>query len=557
MSTLTPISSDVEVAPSVVDYSTSDRQATESVDSGAYEKMVSWLCPRLMQMLETAQDLSDVSGHSRLEKTRPEILFRQASAAAALAWYSEQLEQGSLRASIQSHVRMWLNHWQRTLLPSGLPVSRRHRQSPYLGAIAGQIIQLLDQTNDFETPSLMSDLVGLLGWVAEKKTRICWLEAASICALADGFFVLRETRFRDAAKRRLEMFMALQKSEGWFPERGGADMGRHALTLDALARMHQQLNWQTLGQPLARGMAFAGAMVHPDGTTGGVYSACQTGFASPYAMECMSTVSADAARMAAAYRVRLSRLSGQHLMSWHDDVCAILASRFALSGELGRPAFPALHAGDVNSSKPAHFPKAGLIVHHNRHYHVVVAYKFGGAIHLTWAKQDHVLSDPGIAVSFAHRSRSATRWQPNAHVDVADDAVDIYGILGKCPRDRMPRRNWLAQIFRQRRGKKNARLILPPKLGKRSHAIDYDRLAHDHYQRRIEFLEDGIRIVDQLHCRLRCESAMLQASMYAHANRFVDRAGAACSECEPIIVEGGRHLQITRTYRHGTLVDAT
>jgi len=288
-----------------------------------------------------------------------------------------------------------------------------------------------------------------------------------------------------------------------------------------------------------------------------VYSACHTGFSSPYAAECMSCVSEGASRLAAAYRLRLSRLSGQHLLSWHDDMCALLASRFALAGELGRPKLRQSFGREVDPPKTTHFPDAGLIVRHNRHYHVVVAYKFGGAMHLTWAKHGNVLSDAGIAVSFAHRSRSATRWQPMVHVDVADDAVDISGILGKCPSERNPRRSWWRRLFRQRRGKTNTRMILPPMSGKRSHAIDYDRLVYDHYQRRIEFLEDGVRIVDQLHCRLRCESAMLQASTHAHAHRFVDRAGAAPSNCDPIIVEGGRHLQITRTYRDGALVDAT
>ncbi len=554
MAILTPSVRDVAVTSPEADGG--QATATHLVDSQVYDKMVHWLSPRLIQMLESAQDLGKVNGKSRLAKTRAHVLYRQACAAAALAWHCEKLTPGPQRAAMQSHVRMWLNHWQRTLRPNGLPVCQRHRQSPYLGAIAGQIVQLLDQTNDFETPSLTSDLVAHLSWLADRPTRICWLEAASICALADGFFVLRETKFRDAARRRLEAFMALQKSEGWFPERGGADMGRHALTLDALARMHQQLNWVTLGQPIARGMAFAGAMVHPDGTTGGVYSACQTGFTSPYAMECMATVSADAAKMSAAYRLRLSQLEGQHLMSWHDDMCAVLASRFALAGELNRKLQPQSFGGQDHQPKHVHFPQAGLIVHHNRHYHVVVAYKFGGAVHLTWAGHEHVLSDPGIAVSFAHRSRSATGWQPGVHVDIADDAVDISGVLGKCPSDRSPRRSRLRRLWRQRRGKTNARLILPPRPSQQSRAIDYDRLAHDHYQRRIEFLEDGIRIVDQLHCRLRCESATLHAAVHARANQFVDRAGAASSSSDPIIVEGGRHLQITRTYRHGVLVEA-
>ncbi len=557
MDALIPDVREADPSQAVAVHAADDKKSSKSsISSQVYEKMVKWLHPRLLHILESTRCLGHVDGKTQLSKTSPRIIFHQASAVAALAWYSQKLDHSPQRSAMQSQVRMWLNHWQRTLLPSGVPLSRRHRRSPYLGAIAGQIVQLLDQTCDFETPSLSGDLVRHLDWLADRPTRICWLEAASICALADGFFVLRETRFRDAAHKRLQVFLTSQKSEGWFPERGGADMGRHALTLDALARVHQQLGWHWLSQPLVRGIKFAQTMTHPDGTTGGVYSACHTGFASPYAMECMSTVSADAGQLATAYRLRLSQLSGEHLMSWHDDMCAILASRFALAGALDRQLSPPSSIDISENATHIHLPQAGLVIHRNRHYHAVVAYTFGGAIHLIWTKHPSVLSDPGIVVSFAHRSRSAMRWQPRVHVDLSQDSVDVSGILGKDPSDHSRRGSWWRRLGRQRRGKYNPKLILPPKTFRRSHAIDYDRLAHDHYQRRVEFLEDGIRIVDQLHCRLRCTSAMLQTTVQADARRWLDRAGAASCDDAPIVIEGGRHLQITRIYRNGVLVDA-
>ena len=147
-------------------------------------------------------------------------------------------------------MRCSLIRWQASLLTDGRPASHSVRRDPLTGVIFGQVVRLLDESREFQTPLLLGDIDRFASWVATRRPQTPWIESATLCALAEAAPLVRDSSLLKAAQRRLAVLLERQDEEGWFPERGGADLGCLSLTIDSLARLYVQTGWASLEDPL-------------------------------------------------------------------------------------------------------------------------------------------------------------------------------------------------------------------------------------------------------------------------------------------------------------------
>ncbi len=527
---------------------------TAPLDQSVYLSAARSCLPRWLRLLGSApwshdRVLGPISPHADTS-----LLYRQQAVTLAIATLCELDSQRSDVAYLRELVRASLVRWQLSLGGDGRPLYRRRRGSPLHAAIVGHVLQLLSETAGFQTRMLLDDIEKHLQWLNRRRPLTPWLEAAAVCALADGAVLVRDGDLLEKARNRLGALLARQHDEGWFPERGGADIGRLSLTVDALARMYRQNNWAELREPLRRMLGFMVHFVHPRGGAGGCYGSCDTAFVSPYGAELMAPAFADAASLALVCRRRAAATGPVLSEGSDDDSCAALGASLAMAGANAAPRLP--DQCIYPHEKPGHtrFPGAGLSVFATKAYHAVAAANKGGSLHVTWRNGAADLVDSGVIAVYPHGTRRAAARDPRSRQSVTDSTVTCSGILRRTPtakrRPRSRLRRLIGRILRRKRALKT-----PATIGYGSGRIDYQRLTHDLYDRHITFGEDWIRIRDRTHCRLPCETIVVQAPTPAPEGPM-----GGCGYCNtparaPLFVDGGRSVVITRIYRNGQLID--
>ncbi len=251
------------------------------------------------------------------------------------------------------------------------------------------------------------------------RRRACWVAAhqetgtlANHHALAAlGLFwagrVLDQPRLCRAARQRIEQLLALQHSEGWFPEYGGADPGYQSLTISVLARLAARSGMDSALLPaLRRSVEFLQWFVHPDGSCGGPYASRGTCQLYTAGLELLGDRLPQAAAVAHVARRALS--AGQaalpdderlfihffydRLLSWlfarrRNPRLAEAAPAEQQAGPHASPeAAPAPASAAAATAAPLlaegmrHFPGAGLVVFRRDGEHLVVSTARGGSL---------------------------------------------------------------------------------------------------------------------------------------------------------------------------------
>ncbi len=120
-------------------------------------------------------------------------------------------------------------------------------------------------------------------------------QAVGTAALAWAAKVLRDDSLREAARAKMASVLAVQTSEGWFPEIGFMDPGYTFLTVEYLAMtMDLWDDWSDV-EALCRAFDFACNLVHPDLTLGEEYGSCHNPYLSRTAAVLLSPFSGRAA----------------------------------------------------------------------------------------------------------------------------------------------------------------------------------------------------------------------------------------------------------------------
>ena len=527
----------------------------EELDRSVYRAAAFACLPRLLRMLEPFPWFDKAYSRRSRGRDGDSELYRRQAATLAIGLFTELDRDLRDDQYLREQVRAALIRWQLTLRGDGRPAHRSLRRGLGHAAIVGMVVQLLTESSGFQTETLLDDVARHLEWLIRRPPQSSWLEAELICAMAEGALLVRDPSLLTRARARLHDLLARQDEEGWFPERGGADPGRLSLTLDALACAYRQNNWAELAGPLQRACRFMLHFVHPDGSYGGCYSSCGTGFLSPYGVELLAPEFAEAAVLATVARRRCIRFANERFPAWHDDLYAVMGPRLVLAAT----AAPSQLPDDVSLPHEVvgrtHFANAGLSVFVTDAYQAIVGGRQMSALHVTWRNGEPALDDPGVTVVYPRKFRTSCGRHRHDHTQVTAQAVTVQGVLENSgDKSRRWRRLFAGFAHRSKwtSGGKNPVSMVR---AKGSPPPDCRRLARDWYRREIVFQEDAIRIRDVVRCRLPCQAVVCQASLPEDNEGLVDRDPAGRVGRPPIIVGGGRSVEIVRVYRHGELIE--
>ncbi len=510
------------------------------------------LLPRWLRMLGPVPWL-EPEASTRAKGDDVHGLYRRQLAASAIGLVCEFDERRGGDSHLRECVRTALIRWQLSLRGDGRPLSRRTWDHPLHHAVASLVIQLLSETGCFQTDTLLSDIARHIKWLAARPTQVPWIEATACCALADGALLARDTSLLDVAHDRLDRLLARQNPEGWFPEQGGLDAGKLSLTVDAFARLMHHGGWNDLATPLEKALDLLMHFVHPDGRGGGCCGTRQSAFISPHGVELLASRFPQAAALALVTRKHCRQNGTDGVTAWHDDLCALLGQRIAMAAAHATAELPTACRYPCEDIGRTHFHNAKVSTFSTKAYYAVVSGRKGGALHVTWRSQEADLEDSGVTVVFPRRTATSSRWDARTRYDIDGPTVASTGVLrrparaARSPWDRL--RTWIRRLRFTRRQP-------APHAGQGENAYGCakgNRLTRDRFRRRITFGDDWIRVQDLVRCRLPCRTIIVQSQPPGHPATFVEAAATGQGPHEPIFVDGGRHIEITRVYRNGKL----
>lgn len=530
-----------------VDLAQKSPESVVDCELPAYTAAARSALPRLRHFLE---EPSHFGGNVRLIRraATPETMYRRLSATSAIGMMLEHDPAVRGNELLKDGVRRSLIHWQMSLLCDGRPFHRRAESRHWHMVTADLVAHLLNETSIFHDAMLLDDLGRHLRWLASGPRSAPWVEAALVNAMATGALIVRDVGLLGFARTRLTALLAGQDEEGWFPERGGADLGRLSFVVDSLARLYAHHGWQEVLPPIERAIRFLFSFMPPDGRMGGCFSSCGTEFVSPCGLEIMASKIPEAATLASSARQRCTQWIHDRFAHWSDETVAVMAPRIVAASTAAVRRLPVGADWPWSTNRHFHFPKAGLSVHVSNAYHAVVAARRGGALHVTWRSGAAPLVDAGIVVVCAHSTRTSSSGRLRRRPNVSERSMLCENILTRGERTHDP--------VSDRAGRETGQMSAldhrgdGPSSMKPAHwsAGRVGDLAYDTSSREIRFDDETVTIRDVVRCRLPCQAVICQ----------LPHAGASdhtTTEREPIYIAGGKQVTIERRYRGGELVD--
>lgn len=238
-------------------------------------------------------------------------------------------------------------------------------------------------------------------------------KALIVLALYNVFLATGDESFKALARKRLSELLALQKSEGWFPEYEGCDPGYLTFTIDFLAKYYEKSKDEAVIEPLRRAVEFSSFFVHPDASYGGEYGSRNTFHFLPHGFELMARVTPKAGWMADCFLEALRTGTRSYLED--DRLLGHAACNFlqAYRDFAPRPSPPAeIEREDFTKV----FPEAGLFVKKTGRHYAVVSLVKGGVVKI-FKEGKLVYNDAGLVgrttrgVKFTSQARGDFRHE--------------------------------------------------------------------------------------------------------------------------------------------------
>jgi len=529
-------------------------EATERPHPGAAYAEVARACAgRWLRLLEATPWLPDASAVEGSSRTAAAPTDRHLAATLGLGLLTQIDPDQSGNAYLAFRVRAALVGWQLGLGGDGRPAWARLRPPGATAVEASALILLLADAPAYQTPELLGDMARHLPWLAKRPPAACWREAAAVQALADGGMLLRDGRLFGEARTRLSRLLQRQNPEGWFPERGGADLGRLSRTIDALARLYVEYCWDELAEPLNRAVGFLACFVDPDGNVGGCYNSRGSVFANPYGFELLARDCPAAAALARIARSRCLHFAARRLPGWDEELAAHLGASHALAAVHAVTDLPE-ELPPPSSEPETHFVRAGLSIFRRRSYFAVVNRRQGGAVTVTWPETGTRLEDAGVTVVAPHAILRPT-WAPGTPDSrIAGTRITVRGAL-RATSPRVTRWSRLERwIGRATRG---LRAVLTLGRGRahppgRQPGVGW--WSAPSYHREFTFLDDTVEVRDDIRLPRPCQAVVCQTAGDWGTGSAPDLVPHRTPDFVPLIIDGARHVAIRRTYRGGRLV---
>ncbi|MBX7168265.1 MAG: hypothetical protein K1X74_18150 [Pirellulales bacterium] len=316
--------------------------------------------------------------------------------------------------------------------------------------------------------------------------------------------VTGDSRWREAADRRISCLLAWQSPEGWFEEYGGADPGYQSVTIDCLAKYRRETGADWFDEALHRAVEFSRACLHPDGSYAGPYGSRGTHHFYPHGCELLAAENASAADLADGFLQAV----GEGRQAWFDDD-RLFIHRLANLIEAHLDWSPTRAPAQASQPTWQSFPQAGLAVRHTHDAHTVISAARGGVFQ-HFAAGKLAASDTGLVVELEDRrvavsqlhDRNSSDSNPiaaTAAAHSADGSFEIVRPLHYAPSEQMT--PWKLVLLRGfmltvgRFGRSFVRKLLQRRL------ITRRQVAPIQLMRRFEFRRGLLRVIDtiQLH----------------------------------------------------------
>ena len=528
------------------------RAPSARFDESIYCEVARDCMPRLARMLGPSPWL-EPKGSPRSSRGGPwTASYVRQSAAMAVGILTERDGEWSDVRELRELVRMSLVRWQCELRGDGWPRTRRARLTHGIVITADAVVRLLTEAPSYQTRELLDDVDRHVRCLTRIRPLTPWVEATLAGMLANSATVVRDRALVALSRERLGNLLKRQDPEGWFPERGGADVGRLSFTLDALAELYVRFRWEELEAALVKGFRFLAHFVAPEGILGRAYNSCGWAVLSPYGPELVASMSPETAFVAHTVRARCVSFARNRLAVWDDALCAGLGARYVLATIRRRRGSLANRRDPLEGIAETHFPNASISIHTNEHYRAIVGGRQGGALQVTW-RNGCCLEDAGVNVVFPHRIMTSGRFNRLGRCSVSPGKIVAAGRLasarvGSATRARRTR---VVPIWMTRLGRLIGRRA--ESWGKGLRARKQRARRMDGFSRTIHFGTDTVEIEDHLRCRFPCEAIVCQAPTVVRGNPPVDCGADDPVSRRPIIAAGGRNVEIGRTYRDGVL----
>lgn len=259
-------------------------------------------------------------------------------------------------------------------------------------------------------------------------------ESGSILALYNSYLVTKNNTFKDVASKKLHILADLQKSEGWFLEYGGPDIGYLSLTIDHLTAYYEKSQEIKALEMSKKACEFLKVFIHPDFTAGGTYASRNTQYLIPSGIERLSCVDPCALSLRAVCRINSTNTSGFNLSTFDDRYILQYAYNWMQACNTGsnEASYEAQVRSLFDHTWHIFFKEAGIVVHNNPNGYLVMNLKKGGSYLYFDHKNKHKIIDSGITlVDNAHNVFTSSHYGSGMEYCAEKEMCHTTGVLFK------------------------------------------------------------------------------------------------------------------------------
>jgi len=403
------------------------------------------------------------------------------------------------------------------------------------------VVLLLGESSRFQTTLLLNDLGAHLGWLCSLGSFPPWIEARIVASLAGGGVLLRDAKLIEMAKARAALLCGSDGVAEWMKPQNGGDLSLLCATLDPLAYIYSLHRWEFLRPLLASILGVLGSSVDRTGALGGLRNVLRLAFPLPFGIETLVRHGVRCEQLAASCREAAARVDTRVLLSWGEDLVAMVGPSATMCAVAGAPGYRP-DACDVNEPRGTSIDRldTGISSYKTAAYDALVDGRRGGLIRIHWAESGHSQEDHGIRAVFGDTSLTSES-QTVARFEAGKSTEMI--ISGAFAADRGQTPCGLAAASRSR--------VPIPHTARRWFGL---RTSGDRYTRRIVFEPARVTISDSFRLRRVAELVLVGASeLEDHPGRFGENRFHD-SSIDALVLEGVSHAKVTRVFEHGRLV---
>jgi hypothetical protein len=217
--------------------------------------------------------------------------------------------------------------------------------------------------------------------------------------------------YRAHAEQLLELILANQSPEGWFPEYGGADPGYQTLSMHYLSQIYRLAPSEELKTALDRSLDFLQYFVHPDGSFGGEYGSRRTEVYYPGGIALLSMEFPLASAIHEYMRKSIGNLATVTLVDIDMGNMAPLLSSTILSLQAPSKNDSGERLPFEQDEQARVFRNAGIAIRGNNRYYAILGVSNGGVFKVFDKRSKNIANDDcGALVELGSGKLASTQF---------------------------------------------------------------------------------------------------------------------------------------------------